>query len=92
MKEIESLMIRYVGYREPRTPDEVELEILGLRTAIAAAGQRIAVLDQSLRLQEIKQMRKDVDLPKAQLEKTEEETDEKTVAKASQAKEVEQQD
>jgi hypothetical protein len=53
MREIESLMIKYVGYKEPSTEDEVELEILGLRTAIAAAEQRVAVLTQSLKLRDM---------------------------------------
>lgn len=53
MKEVESLAIKYIGFREPMTEDEVELEMLGLKTAIAAAEQRIAVLKQSVKLQEI---------------------------------------
>jgi hypothetical protein len=53
MRKIESLSIRYVGYKEPKTHEEVQLEILGLKTAIAAAKQRIAVLTQSVQLQHL---------------------------------------
>ena len=50
MRKIESLSIRYVGYKDPSTSEEVELELLGLQTAIAAAKQRMAVLKQGLYL------------------------------------------
>ena len=53
MRKVESLSIRYVGFKEPRSQEEVELEILGLETAIAAARQRICVLKQGLHLQEM---------------------------------------
>ena len=53
MRKVESLSIRYVGFKEPTDPDEVELEILGLETAIAAAKQRICVLKQGLHLREM---------------------------------------
>ena len=53
MRNVESLSIKYVGYGKPLTDDEVMLEILGLRTAIAAIKQRIAVLTQSVQLQHI---------------------------------------
>ena len=53
MRKVESLMIKYVGYKEPKTSEEVQLEILGLETAIAAAKQRIAVLTQSVQLQRL---------------------------------------
>lgn len=91
MKEIESLMIKYVGYKEPETSDEVAFEILGLRTAIAAAGQRIAVLEQSKKLQEIALWQKNLELVKEQAEKVKEETDEKTVPEAPQTEEAEPQ-
>ena len=73
MKEVESLSLQYVGFAKPSSEIEVELEILGLRTAIAAAEQRIAVLTQSLKLQEIK------------LQK---ETHEETVTEASKSEEI----
>lgn len=91
MKEVESLMIKYVGYKEPATPDEVALEILGLHTAIAACQQRIAVLEQSMKLQEIVQHSKNLEAVRAQAEKAKEETDDKTVEEAAQPEEVEQQ-
>jgi hypothetical protein len=53
MRKIESLNIRYVGFKSPENADEVELEILGLQTAIAAAQQRISVLNQSLKLEKL---------------------------------------
>lgn len=53
MKKVESLSMKYVGYKEPDNKDEVELEILGLETVIAAAQQRIAVLKQSLKITEL---------------------------------------
>jgi hypothetical protein len=53
MRKVESLTIRYVGYKTPESNHEVELEILGLQTAIAAAQQRISVLKQSLKLEEL---------------------------------------
>ena len=53
MRKVESLSIRYVGYKEPENADEIELEVLGLETAMAAARQRIAILRQSLQLREL---------------------------------------
>ena len=53
MRKVESLSLKYLGYKEPQDKDEVELELLGLETVIAAARQRIAVLNQSLKLTEI---------------------------------------
>jgi len=53
MRKIESLSLKYIGYKNPENIEEVELEILGLETAISSAQQRIAVLKQSLKLKEI---------------------------------------
>ncbi|HEA46220.1 MAG TPA: hypothetical protein ENH99_00365 [Candidatus Pacearchaeota archaeon] len=53
MRKVESLSIRYVGYKEPENADEIELEVLGLETTICAARQRIAILRQSLQLREL---------------------------------------
>jgi hypothetical protein len=53
MRKIESLIIKYIGYKDPENMQEIELEILGLETAIAVAKQRIAVLKQSTKLKEI---------------------------------------
>lgn len=55
MRKIESLNIGYVGYAEPNSVEEVELELLGLETVVAVARKRMAVLKQSLKLQEIMQ-------------------------------------
>jgi len=78
MRKVESLSIRYVGYKEPENLEEVELEILGLETAMAAAKQRISVLKQSLKLREL--MKNSVV----------EDDNEETVAETPDAKEVEQ--
>ncbi len=53
MRKVESLTIKYVGYGMPESEEEIDLEVLGLKTAIAAANQRISVLKQSLQLREI---------------------------------------
>ena len=50
MRKVEKLTINYVGYQNPETTEEVELEILGLETAIANAQSRIAMLKQGLQL------------------------------------------
>lgn len=50
MKEVDKLFINYVGYSNPEGKDEVILEILGLETVISQAKNRIAVLNQSLKL------------------------------------------
>ena len=50
MREVEKVFVEYVGYRQPDTLDELELEILGLKTAIAAAHARVASLEQSKQL------------------------------------------
>lgn len=53
MRKVESRVIKYVGYEEPQVQEEVHFEILGLETVIATAKQRIAVLVQSVQLQNI---------------------------------------
>jgi hypothetical protein len=77
MKKLESLSIKYVGYSNPSTEEEVELELLGLATAIAAAKQRIAVLNQSLKLQNMMKssMSKEGDDEKAVYEASDTEKD-----------------
>lgn len=69
MQSIDKLELKYLGYKEPETEEEVELEILGLRTAIAAAEQRIAVLEQSLKMREIMRNAKG-DIDEKAVEKT----------------------
>lgn len=53
MQKVQKLTLPYIGVSDPETAEEVELELLGLATVIAVANQRIAVLKQSLRLQEL---------------------------------------
>lgn len=53
MKDIETLSIGYVGFSSPNDEREVEIEILGLYTAIAQAEQRIAILKQGLKLRDL---------------------------------------
>lgn len=47
MREPDVCVVKYCGYNEPRTPDEVEFEILGLETAIFEAKKKIATLKQT---------------------------------------------
>ena len=49
MRKLEELFIKYIGYKQPETVDEVELEILGLKTAIKQAELRISMLEQGLK-------------------------------------------
>lgn len=53
MKKPEKGYVEYVGYKHPETIDELELEICGLKTAIAAAQSRITALEQSKKLYEM---------------------------------------
>ncbi len=53
MRKIEELEVKYMGYKEPNTEDEVILEILGLELAIKIAEQRIALLRQGLKVGEM---------------------------------------
>jgi len=53
MRDIEKLTIEYIGYKVPNTVDEVDMEILGLKTAICAIEQRIATLRQSVQLEKM---------------------------------------
>ena len=63
MKALESLKIDYVGYKEPSTLEEVELEILGLELAVKCAEQRIALLRQGLHMARVKAMLKKKESP-----------------------------
>ena len=47
MREPETCRVEYCGYKNPKTPEELEFEILGLKTAICEAEKRIATLKQS---------------------------------------------
>jgi|TARA_Y100000034_G_C6884365_1_gene405836 hypothetical protein len=47
MRKPEECNIEYCGYSTPRTFDEINFELLGLKTAIKKAEERISVLEQS---------------------------------------------
>ena len=47
MRDPELCVVKYCGYIEPRNPEELEFEILGLETAIHEARKKIATLKQS---------------------------------------------
>ena len=47
MRKLEEVYIKYVGYQEPETEEELEMELLGLETALCAVKSRIAILHQS---------------------------------------------
>lgn len=51
---MEKLNVSYVGYSEPSTSDEVELEMLGLQLAIKKAEMRLMTLQQGLRAAQVK--------------------------------------
>lgn len=53
MKKIETCSIEYCGYKNPKTPEELDFEILGLKTAIYELKKRIATLEQSKKLVEM---------------------------------------
>jgi len=52
-REPEKCLVEYCGYKNPRSQEELEFEILGLETAIYEAKKRIAALKQSNYLVEI---------------------------------------
>ena len=47
MRKPEECNIEYCGYSAPRTFDEINFELLGLKTAIKKAEERMSVLEQS---------------------------------------------
>ena len=47
MRDPDVCMVEYCGYKQPRSEQELEFEILGLETAIYEAKKRIATLKQS---------------------------------------------
>ena len=53
MRKIEKLKIEYVGYSEPETIDEVDLEILGLEVALCSIKHRISTLKQGVQLSKL---------------------------------------
>lgn len=53
MRKVEELKVVYQGYEHPKTKDEIEFEISGLRLAIACAEQRVKLLEQAMKLAEM---------------------------------------
>lgn len=53
MREPDVCNVEYCGFKEPRTSDELDFEVLGLKTAICEAKKRIATLKQSKSLVEV---------------------------------------
>jgi len=49
----ETCKINYLGFSKPKTPKEIEFEILGLKNLIAKANERISSLEQAVKLAEI---------------------------------------
>ena len=78
MRNLESLIIKYLGFKNPATKEEVEIEILGLETVIATAQQKIAILNQSFKVNDFL------------VKQRSEEPDEKTVPEAPGTKEDKQ--
>ena len=52
MREPENCNINYVGYSNPKSKEEVEFEILGLKNLIRKAKERISKLKQTTYLVE----------------------------------------
>jgi hypothetical protein len=48
--KLRHLNIQYLGIETPKTPTEIEFEILGLETVIAEAEQKISQLKQAIAL------------------------------------------
>lgn len=46
--KLKHLKIEYLGIEEPKTPTEIEFEILGLETVIAEAQNKISQLKQGM--------------------------------------------
>lgn len=54
MRDPDVCVVKYCGYIEPRNPEELEFEILGLEVAICEAKKRIASLKQTNFLVKVK--------------------------------------
>lgn len=48
MNKVKNLKIEYLGVENPKTPTEIEFEILGLESAITEAQNKIAQLKQGM--------------------------------------------
>ena len=55
MRQVEKLTVEYIGYQNPETEDEVQMEILGLESAICGIRHRIATLQQGVHLNKLMQ-------------------------------------
>lgn len=53
MRKVQDRYVKYVGYSDPKSVSELELEILGLETAITKAQQQISILKQGIKLSEL---------------------------------------
>ena len=53
MNKLETCKIEYLGFSSPETPNELNMEILGLKHCIAFAKERIASLRQGLAIAEV---------------------------------------
>ena len=82
MRKLQKINIEYVGYKEPETEDELNMEIFGLENAIKNAELRISMLRQGLHLNKMmksaistgdKLDAKTLDPSNAKVEKTEQE-------------------
>ena len=82
MRKLQKLNIEYVGYKEPETEEELNMEVLGLENAIKNAELRISMLRQGLHLNKMmknaisagdKLDAKTLDPSNAKVEKTEQE-------------------
>jgi len=45
MRQLEERVVKYIGYDEPQTVDETQIEIMGLKQAVKEAELRIAKLN-----------------------------------------------
>ena len=53
MRNPDKCMINYVGFQSPRSFEEVQFEIMGLKNLIKKAEERISSLEQSAYLAEV---------------------------------------
>ena len=47
MREPENCEVKYIGYKNPQSKEEVEFEILGLKNLIKKAKEKISKLEQT---------------------------------------------
>lgn len=51
--KLKHLNIEYLGFEEPKTPTEIQFQILGLETVIAEAQKKISELKQGMALAKV---------------------------------------